>query len=289
MDNSPHFRVCTFTLACVLLISSSGLHLLYADNDRCFRKAKCPNTAKPRTGKAGHARTRVSTPRPGVSNQVAVVPKRRGGRNSSQPRSNTSVATGNQLPATDSGLQSDRPDRSAESLPLPENSLNSNGWAASLKTRGISPVTTDFPLNNSVGATLQRGYELFNARKHSQAKKQFEAVLKDSPRNVQAHEGIGDVHMVKGRHSEAIKAYQRAWDLDPQNTALYDKLQQAIVIEREQDKVNQDKWWGILVQSIVIGVAAATAPRNSNQVKLNPQFRNRPMYQPKSGTALKPQ
>lgn len=271
MYNSPHFKAGTFTLACVLLLSSSGSHLLYADNDPCFRRAICPNAAKPRTAKVRRPNPHISSPRPSPGNRAAVATKKPGRRNSPQSRVTNSLVASNEsfvLPP----LPSAEP---AVVWPLSRNSVNSGRLLFPLSRTEDTGSTVRLTSDIRVETPLGRGYQLFNSGKHSEAKKQFEAILKVSPNNMQAHNGIGDVHMVKGRHSKAIEAYRKALSLDPQNTALYEKFQRAIAIEKERDNVVRDKWIIGLLQIAIIGAGAAVAPRNSEVKPL--QYRNRPM------------
>ena len=288
MYNSPHFRVSTFTLACVLLISGGGLNLLHANNDPCFRKTKCPKTAKSRPGNTRPTRAGIPTSGRSAGTQVAVGPKRPVNKKPPQTRPNTTSAGSNVLTVAPNPTF----DSPADGLSIPESSFRPNGSRSFLSAGDISPAT-NFAAGNSVEATIRRGYELFNAGKHKEATKQFREVLKNSPNNVEAHNGLGDVHMIKGRHSEAIKAYRKALELDPKNIALADKLQQAVVIEKEQDKVNRKRKWGLLMEIVIRSAAGAAvqSQSRSNDVKLNPQFGNRPITpfnQPKPGISPKP-
>ena len=256
MYNSPYSRACTLTLACALLIFGGSLNVLYADNDECYKNPKCTGSTK-RARNRGHRPANTgSQHRRLVAKNVPGVPKKRGATISIPPQPATSLVVSNEppfVPSTQLSMPATvlsppwRPDPNP--VPLAANF-------------GDTAVSTP---SNSVEAALERGYYLMANRKHKEATKQFEAILNVSPLESRAYDGIGDVHMAKGRHSKAIEAYRKALELAPGDTTLSKKLQEAIDIKNERHKVNRDRRIGIFLQILAGAVMGATQSHHNQQ------------------------
>lgn len=282
MDRIPRLSIRTLTLACALILFGGSLNVLYADNDPCYKKVRCPGPPKRvrsrerRSAKPGSQIRQLvaenvprERPRGGSKNSI---PSTRRGRRVAAP-AQPEVSSVEVSPVVSSGLSftaapASEPPVTGQSNPSPF----ASNLVQPAATTGTSIVSGP---GNTVEEELQYGYTLIAARKHKEATKQFTAILANSPLEARAYVGIGDVHMAKGRHSKAITAYRKALELDPQNTALSDRLKEAIAIEKEQDKVARDRWIKALLQ-VGLGAALGATQKQLEPKQLQPfQFGNR--------------
>ncbi len=73
----------------------------------------------------------------------------------------------------------------------------------------------------SQGQLFQRGNQLYNSGKFSEALASYRRALEIDPKKASAHCNIGVALRKLGRSEEAIASYRRALEIDPTNAATH--------------------------------------------------------------------
>ncbi len=84
-------------------------------------------------------------------------------------------------------------------------------------------------------AHFKKGYELYHEGKADEALAELAESLKTDPINAEAHLLIGDIHERRQQYAEAVKQYEAAVKLSPDDKMIRFKLQNALA-QRVQKK-----------------------------------------------------
>lgn len=80
---------------------------------------------------------------------------------------------------------------------------------------GTTPSTDNGAKGNGVSAQLEKGKQLAEQGLDDEAIEAFSLALQENPRLIEAHMGIGSIHLKQENYQQASSSYQRAVNIDP--------------------------------------------------------------------------
>jgi uncharacterized protein (TIGR03435 family) len=97
------------------------------------------------------------------------------------------------------------------------------------------------PLDSPAEATklVQEGWQLWQARKLTEAEGKFQKAVEMSPTNAEAWNGLGWAQFNAGKYDEGEKAFQQAVAMNPEQFAALNGLGQTYVTERRYDEAEK--------------------------------------------------
>jgi tetratricopeptide (TPR) repeat protein len=84
---------------------------------------------------------------------------------------------------------------------------------------------------------LEQGIRLFDEQKYDEAKKIFEQIVHENPKNSEAFGYIGQIYLIKGDYDNSIDWYKKAVELDAQNSQYHFRLGQAYGIKAQKASI----------------------------------------------------